>query len=82
MTIAEYKTVSAASTKELDYAVNRHLKMGFQPFGSPYVAGAGSQQSIYQALVKSDDAVTQDAPPTRTEAPRVIMPPTPPSPSA
>jgi len=74
MTIAEYKTVTAASSKELDNAVNRHLKLGFQPFGTPYVAGTGSQQSIYQALVRNEAAMSQDAP---AGEPKIITPPTP-----
>ncbi len=77
MKIAEYKTVSAASTKELDNAVNRHLKLGFQPFGSPYVAGSGSHQSMYQALVRDENAVVAEEAAVKTEAPKVIMPPSP-----
>jgi hypothetical protein len=78
MNIAEYKTVSAASSKELDNAVNRHLKIGFQPFGTPYVAGTGSSQSIYQALVRDESAVRQDNQAARAEELKVIMPPVPP----
>jgi hypothetical protein len=54
MNIVEYKTVSAMSSKELDNAVNRHLKLGFQPFGVPYVAGSGSAQALYQALARPE----------------------------
>jgi hypothetical protein len=67
MNIVEYKTVSAISSKELDYAVNRHLKLGFQPFGSPYVAGTGSNQSIYQALTKLEGVTEQDFQPKKEE---------------
>jgi hypothetical protein len=52
MNIVEYKTVSAISSKELDYAVNRQIQLGYQPLGSPYVAGSGSAQALYQALAK------------------------------
>jgi len=52
MNIVEYRTVSALSSKELDNSVNRQMKAGFQPYGTPYVAGSGSTQSLYQALVR------------------------------
>lgn len=60
MNVVEYRTVSAISSKELDNAVNRQLKLGFQPFGTPYVVGTGSQQSIYQALVKPEGSAVVD----------------------
>jgi len=69
MNIVEYRTVSAISSKELDNAVNRQLKMGFQPLGSPYVAGTGSSQSIYQALVKVDGGSGFDSQ-AKTEEPK------------
>jgi hypothetical protein len=57
MNIVEYRTVSAMSSKELDNAVNRQMKLGFQPYGAPYVAGSGSSQTLYQALVKLEGVV-------------------------
>jgi hypothetical protein len=60
MNIVEYRTVSAMSSKELDNAVNRQMKLGFQPYGAPYVAGSGSSQSLYQALVKLEGAGEQN----------------------
>src|ERR1051326_9286341 len=60
MNIVEYRTVSAISSKELDNSVNRQLKLGYQPFGTPYVAGSGSTQSLYQALVRFEG--TPEAP--------------------
>ena len=60
MNVIEYRTVSAISTKELDFAVNRQLKQGFQPYGSPYVSGSGSHQSIFQALVKLEGAMVTE----------------------
>lgn len=68
MNITEYRTVSAISSKELDNAVNRQIKMGFQPLGSPYVAGSGSSQSIYQALVKLENGSGQAFQPQEAEA--------------
>jgi hypothetical protein len=70
MNIVEYRTVSAISSKELDNAVNRQLKMGFQPLGTPYVAGSGSSQSIYQALVRVDGASPADPEARKDEQPK------------
>jgi hypothetical protein len=67
MNIVEYRTVSAISSKELDNSVNRQMKLGFQPFGTPYVAGSGSTQSLYQAMVRFDG--TPDATPQTTLTP-------------
>jgi hypothetical protein len=74
MNIVEYKTVSAMSSKELDGAVNRNLKLGFQPYGAPYVVGSGSAQSIYQALVRVEGAVAveQNSQPNPQEQPRAV----------
>jgi len=76
MNIVEYKTVSAISSKELDYAVNRLLPSGYQPYGSPYVAGSGSSQSIFQALVKAEGvAGKNDASAAPAEVrPALVMP--------
>jgi hypothetical protein len=60
MNIVEYRTVSAISSKELDNAVNRQLKLGFEPYGAPYVVGSGSTQSIFQALVKLAGAIAEE----------------------
>ncbi len=69
MNIVEYRTVSAISSKELDNAVNRQIKLGFQPYGTPYVAGAGSSQTIYQALAKLEGAIDQDQQPSEDVRP-------------
>jgi hypothetical protein len=75
MRIQEYKSVNAISPKELDNAVNRQLKLGFQPYGSPYVVGSGSLQTIYQAMVKMEgDAPSGDTPELKE---RNIVPPEP-----
>ncbi len=74
MNIVEYRTVSAISSKELDNSVNRHLKLGYQPFGTPYVAGTGSSQSIYQALARFEgvpDPNGQSAPASKPEELRI-----------
>ena len=72
MNVTEYRTVSAISSKELDHAVNRQLKLGFQPFGSPYVAGTGSNQSIFQALVKFESASGEVNPAVETRVPHLL----------
>jgi hypothetical protein len=69
MNILEYRTVSAMSSKELDNAVNRQIKTGFQPFGSPYVSGTGSSQSIFQALVRVEGA---GGPPSQVRVPEAL----------
>jgi hypothetical protein len=58
--IVEFKTVNAISAKELDYAVNRQIAVGFQPLGSPYVVGSGSSQTIYQSMVKFESTPGQE----------------------
>ncbi|MEO6052934.1 MAG: DUF1737 domain-containing protein [Chthoniobacterales bacterium] len=46
--INEYLTVSATSAAALDRSVNEHIKLGYQPYGSPYIL-----YSVYlQAVVK------------------------------
>jgi hypothetical protein len=67
MRILEYKSVTAISGKELDNAVNRQIKLGFQPLGSPYVVGTGSSQSIYQAMVKFEGLEAPDLQPKPEE---------------
>ena len=64
MNIVEYRTVSAISSKELDNSVNRQMKLGYQPYGSPYVAGTGSTQSLYQAMVRFEGTPEPAAQPT------------------
>jgi hypothetical protein len=75
MNIAEYKTVSAMSSKELDNAVNRHLRMGFLPYGAPYVAGTGSSQTIYQALTRLEAATAEAAPEAMPSSDAQLMTP-------
>jgi len=67
MNIVEYRTVSAISSKELDNAVNRCLK-SFPTDWTPYVAGSGFTQSLYQALVRMEDATDQNSTPKKEEA--------------
>ena len=71
----EYRTVSAISSKELDNAVNRQLKTGFQPYGSPYVAGTGSGQLIYQTLVRVDGVPVTAEPSSNGAAAQIPQPP-------
>ncbi|MEO8205755.1 MAG: DUF1737 domain-containing protein [Chthoniobacterales bacterium] len=46
--VSEYLTISASSAAILDRSVNEHIKLGYQPYGSPYIL-----YSVYlQAVVK------------------------------
>jgi len=62
MKIESYKTVSAASSRDLDEAVNGLIKQGFQPYGNPYFVPPKSQaltaadiSPLNQAMVKFSD---------------------------
>jgi len=62
MKIESYKTVSAASGRDLDEAVNDLIKQGFQPYGDPYFVPPKSQalmaadiSPFNQAMVKCND---------------------------
>ena len=55
MKIHDYKTVYGDTPFELDHYVQKSIKEGYQPFGSPYYIGAavGSVSvQICQAVVK------------------------------
>ena len=66
--------------KELDNIVNRHIQLGFQPFGTPYVVGSGSTQTIYQAMVKFEGTIEQHGQPKNEGEPKefhvtAVLPP-------
>jgi len=55
--ISEYKTVQADNLQNLDAAVNRLIKDGFQPYGNLIVLAIGGQvvsTLIAQPMVKCD----------------------------
>jgi hypothetical protein len=53
MTIAQYKTVRATETKDLDALVNAEISEGFQPFGSPYTQAQWLCQAVVHASTSS-----------------------------
>ena len=60
MKILEYKTAYGKTLVALDQNVNQFMKVGFQPYGSPYFIGAteGNVDSpICQAMVKYESAI-------------------------
>lgn len=62
MKIESYRTVSAASSVDLDEQINYLIKEGFQPYGDPYFVPAKGQalmsadiSPFNQAMVKFID---------------------------
>ena len=62
MKIESYRTVSAASTLDLDEQINFLIKEGYHPYGDPYFAPSKSQalkaadiSPFNQAMVKHSD---------------------------
>lgn len=62
MKIESYRTVSAASSIDLDEQINFLIKEGFQPYGDPYFVAPKSQglksadiSPFNQAMVKFID---------------------------
>jgi hypothetical protein len=53
-TITEYATARATNSTELDVAVNKMIKEGFQPYGDPYAADSTKDYGfrVSQAMVK------------------------------
>jgi hypothetical protein len=55
--IIDYKTAGASGPDKLDVEVNRLIKSGYQPFGSPYMSDRPAEGkvdvfAIWQAMVK------------------------------
>lgn len=60
MKIIDYKTVGASDATKLDAEVNSLIKLGYQPYGSPYlsdrpVEGIVGDFAMYQAMVLDED---------------------------
>jgi hypothetical protein len=55
--ITEYQTIQRSTNHELDKAVNKALRNGFQPYGTPLIIGTVAnplkpKSYISQAMVK------------------------------
>lgn len=62
MKIHEYVTAAAETTNELDEIVNRLIREGYQPHGSPYYVepAVGTGPLFCQAMVKTEPARSQE----------------------
>lgn len=47
-----YKTICEVCERDLDLIVNKYLKKGFQPYGSPYILMTDYSVEYHQAMVK------------------------------
>jgi hypothetical protein len=56
--IKGYKTAREETGSELDEKVNRLIREGWQPFGSPYVSSKANDHQLCQALTHSQLTVT------------------------
>lgn len=58
--ISEYITAKGSSAHDLDFAVNELLKLGYQPFGQPYLS-EGADFLICQAMVRYEEMPEPEA---------------------
>ncbi len=57
---SEYITAKGRSLNELDMAVNDLLRLGYQPFGQPYIS-EGEEYYHCQAMVRVEEVPVEHA---------------------